>query len=219
MRRIALLLPLLAGLTRPAHAQSARVSVSVALDRPDARTGAQKPIIYLRGLLDDGRWTEALDNSLPIVLTHRIEIWRAREGWIDELVSESEWQTIVTKEPLQEEYAVTLVLGSRPQRPVRFVERDSAVAYLQRPNLVEVGPTRPGRYYYRLTTRVTALSDQDMDQLERFLAGDPDLDIPDRSGTAVGRGVRRLLLRIAGLPSEVLNARSEVFTVAKDEED
>ena len=81
---------------------------------------------------------------------------------------------------------------------------------------MELFPQRAGRFYYSLTTKITALSDRDMDQLERFLAGDPDLDIPE-PGTAVGRGVRRFLLRIAGLPSQVLEARSPQFTVQPEE--
>lgn len=215
MRRALVPFIWLAILAGPALAQdpSDRPTVSISLGAPDPRTGARKPIIYLRHLTADPRWGQALDNSLPIVLHHRLEVWRSREGWIDELLFGTEWEVYVTKEPLADEYDVTVVTANRPQRPVRFVQRDSAIAYLERPNLVLVEPNRPGRFYYVLTTRITALTDADMDQLERFLAGDPDLDVSGRSGTILGRGIRRLLLRIAGLPSEVLTARSEQFTV------
>ena len=220
MRRLLLLAAGLTALVRPARAQNPpdRPSVTVSLGAPDEQTGARKPIIYLRHLAADPRWAQALDNSLPIVLHNRLEVWRSRDGWIDELLFGTEWQVYVTKEPLADEYDVTVVTGNRPQRPRRFVQRDSAIAYLELPNLVEVEPNRAGRFYYVLTTRITALSDADMDQLERFLAGDPDLDVSGRSGTVVGRGIRRLLLRIAGLPSEVLTARSEQFTVRKEQE-
>jgi Domain of unknown function (DUF4390) len=221
MRRLLLAALCLVGLTGRARAQSSddRPSVSISLGAPDERTGARKPIIYLRHLIADPRWGQALDNSLPIVLHNTLEVWRSRDGWIDELLFGTEWQVYVTKEPLADEYDVTVVTGNRPQRPQRFVQRDSAIAYLERPNLVEVVPNRPGRFYYVLTTRITALTDADMDQLERFLAGDPDLDVSGRSGTVLGRGIRRLLLRIAGLPSEVLTARSERFTVTAPPQD
>jgi len=195
-----------------ASAQAKRVSIAMALDSAHQLNGARKPVVYLRNLLNDSTWIQQLENSLPLIVSYHLETWRSRDGWIDEYVTAVEWQTIITKEPLQEEYAVTLVTGPRPERPRRFAVRDSAQLYLQLPQRIEIFPTRQGRFYYTITLRVTALSDRDMDQLERFLAGDPDLEVPER-GTLLGRGLRRLLLRIAGLPSEVLIARSEVFEV------
>lgn len=215
MRRLLGLVFALAGLAAPASAQSG-LSVSLGLEAAGSPLGPRKPIVTLRNLGADLRWTEALDNSLPIIVTHRLELWHSRQGWIDAFASAVEWRVFVTKEPLQEEYAVTLVLRDLPQRPRRFGVRDSAIAWLQLPNLIDFSPTRSGRYYYTLTTRITTLSDTDMDQLERFLAGDPDLTVPDR-GTVLGRGIRRFLLRIAGLPSVVLQARSEEFEVARDD--
>jgi hypothetical protein len=218
MRRSLLLLALATGLGSPAGAQSGRVSVELGLDEPQ-RGRAPLPVVSLRNLVGDARWIDALDRSLPIVVGHRLELWRSREGWIDELVRSFEWQVIVTKEPLQEEYAVTVILaGSRPQRPTRFTDRDSALAHLQRPTKIDLTPSRGGRYYYTLAARLTALTDADMDQLERFLAGEQDLEISDRGGTAVGRAVRRFLLRIAGLPSEVLVNRSAQFVVEREED-
>lgn len=212
MHRPLLVVAALVALAGPAPGQSARVSVAVALEAGDGRGGPRRPIVHLRNLLTDERWSRAIDNSLPLIVSHRLELWRSRQGWIDEYASGVEWRVFVTKEPMQEEYAVTVVYGTRPERPLRFAVRDSAIAYLERANLVEYAPTRPGRYYYTLTTRITALSDADMDQLERFLAGDPDPDVGAR-GTALGRGIRRFLLRIAGLPSEVIQNRSEQFDV------
>jgi hypothetical protein len=215
MRRTIGLFLLLAGFAPPALAQTG-LSVVLSLDSGGGAGGPQMPIVTLRNLTADERWTEALDNSLPIIVTHRLELWRSRQGWIDEFSGSVEWRVFVTKEPLQEEYTATLVLQDRPQRPRRFAVRDSAFAWLQRPNLVQFSPTRRGRYYYTLTTRITTLSDADMDQLERFLAGDPELAVPDR-GTMIGRGVRRFLLRIAGLPSVVLAAKSVEFDVTRDD--
>lgn len=200
------------------RAQSGPVSVSMTLDTVVQRNGAQRPVIRLRNLLLDDRWYEALDNALPIIVTYDLKLWRSRDGWIDEFVTTYTWQTIVTKEPLQAEYSITYVEGNKFRRPNRFVLRDSANAYLNRPLQIEVFPPRPGRFYYTLDARITPLSDRDMDRLERFLAGDPELDAPE-PGTVVGRGVRRVLLKIAGLPSQVLTARTEVFEVKPNDED
>jgi hypothetical protein len=217
MPRWVVFLAALVGLPAGLVAQSDRVSVSLGLEPDGGRGEPRRPIVYLRNLLTDSRWSEHLDNSLPVIVTHRLALWRSRDGWIDELRSEVEWRVLVTKEPLLEEYTVTVVYGTgNPERPRRFATRDGAAAYLQLGNQVEFVPTRAGRFYYTLTTRITALSDADMDQLERFLAGDPELAVGDR-GSMLARAIRRVLLRIAGLPSEVLQARSDQFEVRREE--
>lgn len=204
----------LSGQDRP---ESRSVTISMGLDAAVQPNGAQKPIVYLRSLLVDERWYQALDNSLPIVVTYTLQTWRSRDGWIDELTGETGWQMIVTKEPLQDEYTITEVAGGRFQRPERFAVRDSALKYLDLPRRIEVFPQRPGRFYYTISAKITALSDRNMEQLERFLAGDPDLDVSS-SGSPVGAWFRRFLLRIAGLPNQVLQARSEQFTVRPNED-
>jgi hypothetical protein len=58
------------------------------------------------------------------------------------------------------------------------------------------------------------LSDSDLDELERFLEGDPgDNGGRGNLGDALGRGATRFLLRLAGLPSLRLEARSQRFEV------
>ena len=213
MRRMSLAVVGLVTLWSGSEAQSRSVAVSIGLDTAVHRTGARRPVISLKGLLADPRWNEALDNSLPLVVSYSLETWRSRDGWIDELLPGTvDWQAVVEKEPLQEEYTVTRIVVGRLGRPLRFAVRDSAIRELDLPQRVEWVPQRPGRFYYALSVRITALSDRDMDQLERFLAGDPTIETPE-PGTAVGRGIRRFFLRIAGLPSQVLTARSEQFDV------
>jgi hypothetical protein len=62
---------------------------------------------------------------------------------------------------------------------------------------------------------VSTLSDSDLDELERFLAGDLGraAESGENLGDALGRGATRFLLRLAGLPSLRLEARSERFSV------
>ena len=215
-RRLALAvlgLALAAGLRGSLEAQTKRVSLAVSLSAP-ASDGGRKPQVRLLNLLADRRWAQALDASLPIILDFRLEIWRSREGWIDEYQRTTDWQMIVTKEPLEDEYTVTTVASARPVT-VRFASQDSVAYYLEIPRQVDVSPVRSGKFYYTLTLRITALSDAEMDDLEKFLEGDPDA-APGRQGSTVGRSLRRLLLRLAGLPSEELQVRSETFVVRRD---
>jgi hypothetical protein len=62
---------------------------------------------------------------------------------------------------------------------------------------------------------VSTLSDSDLDELERFLAGDLRRDAKggENLGDALGRGATRFLLRLAGLPSLRLEARSDQLVV------
>jgi hypothetical protein len=217
MRRLLLVLGIALS-APPLLAQSAQVSLSMSLDTANSRTGSRRPVVYLRNLLLDSRWYEPLDNALPLIVSYDLKLWRSRDGWIDEFVTTYTWETIVSKEPLQEEYSVTLVINNQIRRPVRFGVRDSANLYLNRALQIDVIPPRAGRFYYTLDARITALSDRDMDRLERFLAGDPDPDGPGR-GSVVGRGLRRALLKLAGLPSQILTARTEVFELVAQEDD
>jgi len=201
----------------PSPAQSTSVSVTMSLEPVGAQSGSFRPVVQLRSLLLDQRWYDPLDNALPLILTYDLKLWRSRDGWIDEFVTTYSWEMVVSKEPLQEEYSIALVSGGQIRRLARFATRDSANVSLSRPQQVEVVPPRPGRFYYTLDLRITALSDRDMDRLERFLAGDADGDESSR-GTVVGRGLRRALLRLAGMPSQILTARTTVFEVRPEEE-
>ncbi len=217
MRCPALLLGL-AIVATEARAQTGQVAVSMTLDTVVERNGARRPVVHLANLLLDQRWYETLDNALPIVVSYDLKLWRSREGWIDEFLTTFTWETIVTKEPLQEEYSVALVVNNTVRPPRRFAVREAANAHLNVAQKIDVFPPRPGRFYYTLDTRITALSDRDMDRLERFIAGDPEPDRPER-GTVVGRGIRRILLKIAGLPTQILTARTDQFEVRPNDDD
>jgi hypothetical protein len=80
---------------------------------------------------------------------------------------------------------------------------------------VNVRLQESGGYYYAATLQVSTLSDSDLDELKRFLAGDMGTaaEGSDGIGDAVGRSATRLLLRLAGLPSLRLEARSSRFVV------
>ncbi|MBA2459450.1 MAG: hypothetical protein H0V43_10930, partial [Gemmatimonadales bacterium] len=64
---------------------------------------------------------------------------------------------------------------------------------------------------------VSTLSDSDLDELERFLEGDLEGVAEGREGIgdALGRGATRMLLRLAGLPSLRLEARTGAFLVRR----
>ena len=194
----------------PVAAQSSRVSLSVRLSPDSTAAGARRPWIQLRDLIADATWSEALDKTFPVRLQFRLEIWRGREGWIDDFQRATEWSVVIQREPLQDVYRVTRILQYGPEE-FRFATRDELAAWVRQVNQVDVLPRGSGTFYYNVVLRISALSDEDMEELERFLSGDPDA--PRRAPSPIMRAVRGFFLRMAGLPQQQLEARSERFVV------
>jgi hypothetical protein len=151
-----------------------------------------------------------LDKTFPLRLQFRLEIWRSKEGWIDDFQRATEWSLVIQREPLQDVYRVTRLLLSGPEE-FRFATRDELDAWVRQVNQIDVVPRGSGTFYYNVTLRISALSDEDMEELERFLSGDPNA--PRRPTSPFWRSVRNFFLRMAGLPQQQLEARSEKFVV------
>ncbi len=210
MRRIPSL-ALAAWLAVPAPVQAQKVGFAVR-DTAEA-SGLRIPLLLTPGILRDNRWRESLQNSFPLRIQFRVELWRVRTDWFDALERGFEFEVLVEFEPLTDEYAVTRFwLGA-----ARHLERFTSLAELERSlekgyQVTRFGPTAPGEYYFTAGVRLRTLSDDDMDELERFLRGNPDTPRRER-GNPVTRAARRFLMNLGGLPSDELEARSARFTI------
>lgn len=203
---VALYAPGLAGQTLPP------VRLEVRLTAP-ASTGARAPVVQSRNLLSDDRWVSALRSGLPVRLHYRLEVWRSRDGWFDSFERQTQWDVVVRHEPLLDQYSLLTIVSGRGQER-RYATLDALSAALGFSFQVNVQPASSGRYYYATTLEISTLSDSDLDELRRFLEGDPDdPEGKAKSGDVLGRGATRLLLRIAGLPTLRLEARSGPFEV------
>jgi hypothetical protein len=191
------------------------VRLYVTLSPDSSQNGARAPIVRSENLLGgDSRWLAALRSGLPVRLHYRVEVWRSREGWFDIFVRQAEWDVLVRHEPLLDQYTrLTFAGASRQER--RYATLDALGAALAFAYQVNVRPTEEGRYYYAASLQVSTLSDSDLDELERFLTGDLRREAKggENLGDALGRGATRFLLRLAGLPSLRLEARSDRFVV------
>jgi Domain of unknown function (DUF4390) len=198
---------------RAQDAQEVRLHVTLATD--SSPRGSRAPIVRSQNLLgSNSRWLASLRSGLPIRLHYRVEVWRSREGWFDTFTRQVEWDVLVRHEPLLDQYTLlTLVGAARQER--RYATLDALGAALEFAYQVNVRPNEPGRYYYTAALQVSTLSDSDLDELERFLAGDLDgnSDDGDDLGDILGRGATRFLLGLAGLPSLRLETRTERFSV------
>ncbi len=182
---------------------------------PDSaqRGRGRAPVVRSDNLLGDGRWLSALRSGLPVRLHYRVEVWRSRNGWLDELTRQVYWDVVVRHEPLLDQYTMLTIFGSRVQER-RYATLDALTAALAFAYQINVSPTEAGSYYYTATLEVSTLSDSDLDELERFLEGDLEGSRGREGlGDALGRGATRFLLRLAGLPSLRLETRTGRFAI------
>jgi hypothetical protein len=200
---------------RPLAAQDSGVRLHVRLAPDSTPSGARAPIVRSENLLGGtNRWLSALRSGLPVRLHYRVEVWRSKDGWFDAFTRQAEWDVLVRHEPLLDQYTLLTFVGpARIER--RYATLDALGAALAFGYQVNVRPTESGRYYYAASLQVSTLSDSDLDELERFLSGDLGRadDGGENFGDALGRGATRFLLRLAGLPSLRLEARSDAFSV------
>ena len=102
--------------------------------------------------------------------------------------------------------------GGALRRQTRFTTLQELELDLERGNQIGIAPAGTGEYYFTATLRIRTLSDEEMEDLERFLQGNPTPEERER-GSVLGRAARRLLLRFGGLPFEELEAESEAAPV------
>jgi len=220
MRRTAALLILCIGAAAPVHAQdSNRVALAVSLSPDSTQQGAHDPLVRTMHLFDDERWLSMLKSGFPVRLHYRMELWRGRSGWFDASDKTVEWDVVVQHEPLLDQYTVTRITGHqrRENRYATFAALSASLGSAYR--VLTLTPTDPGAYYYSASLDVTTLSDSDLDELERFFRGDvsPAAGGKEDVGSAVGRGAKRLVLKLAGLPSLKLEEKSGRFEVRRQD--
>jgi hypothetical protein len=206
----------LIGLTFPREALGQAgnsVRFEVRLTPDSAPRGQRAPVIRSDNLLGDGRWLSTLRSGLPVRLHYRVEVWRSRNGWLDQLTRQLYWDVVVRHEPLLDQYTMLTIFGSRVQER-RFATLDALTAALAFAYQINVSPDEAGNYYYAATLEVSTLSDTDLDELDRFLEGDVDGGGGRAGlGETLERGATRFLLRLAGLPRLRMEARTGRFTI------
>lgn len=202
-RAIALLLGLSFIGVAPLAAQR-RAMLEVA---PPATPGTGA-LVTATNLFADADMRDLVRSGFPASLRYRLELWSAT-GLFDNLEENVEWEIIVQYDPSAERYNVVSRRGGRIEDLGSYQSLSSAQAVIERPFRTALVPRRAGtRYYYTLALTIEALSVSDMDQLERWLRG-------VRGGTAasaVGSGIRTLMLRMLGGEKRTFTGKSPSFT-------
>jgi hypothetical protein len=194
-------LVLIAWLPVPATSQSPALSLSVG--QPESGWRAR---VQIGDVLNDPSLRNALDSALPLRFHLRVELWR--NGFLDRLEGADEVSVALVQDPLSGEYsletgATTIVVDSLAKAQVALRELLTT----------DLRPTQTGRHYYLATLEVETLSLSDLDELRRWLRGEVAPAIGGRTPPtrAVEQGLRRLMVRVMGLPTRRFEARTGTF--------
>ncbi|HYU09614.1 MAG TPA: hypothetical protein VEK77_09570 [Gemmatimonadales bacterium] len=182
-------------------AQSPTLTVTLQNDVPRVRS---------TGLLADGKFVGLMRSGFPLRLHYRLELWKVRTSWFDQFIREVSWDGVARNDPLADDF----VLIRQGGNVSRYATPDDLAAALDIPYTVTLGPSGgSGRYYFVARLEVTTLNDTDLQELSRWLSGQvgPAVSGEGNFGEALARGAQRVLVRLAGLPRQRLEARSPTF--------
>ncbi len=179
------------------------------------------PRVRSTGLLSDGKFVGLMRSGFPLRLHYRLELWRVRSSWFDQFVREVSWDAVARNDPLADDF----VLIRQGGQVSRYATPEELSAALDIPYVVTLRPPTPprpsspgaagGRYYFIARLEVTTLDDTDLQELSRWLSGDvgPVVSGEGNFGEALARGAQRVLVRLAGLPRQRLEARSPTIRI------
>lgn len=171
-----------------------------------------RPRLQVGQILNDPALDEAVRSGVPLRIRLKTELWR--DGLFNSLEGSQETTLTIFYQPLEERY---LVRTTRPDRTeVRGFNSFGAVrTALEASYTPELRPERRGRYYYTALLELETLTLSDLAELERWLKGElqPAVSGDGSVPSAVGLGVKRLLIRVLRLPARRYEARSGWFRV------
>jgi len=183
-------------------AQSSTLTVTLQNNLPRVRS---------TGLLADGKFVGLMRSGFPLRLHYRLELWRVRGSWFDQFIREVSWDAVARNDPLADDF----VLIRQGGEVTRYATPEELEAALDIPYTVTLRPSGASgaRYYFVARLEVTTLNDTDLQELSRWLSGDvgPVVSGGGNFGDALARGAQRVLVRLAGLPRQRLEARSPTF--------
>jgi len=204
-----LTLAALLALARPAAAQQRPPEVPLLVEvDPGAAFRAR---LQLGDVLAGGALRDAVRGGIPLRLRVTVELWHDRR-FIDDLAGSQAWSIVLFYEPLEETFALREP-GNTPLR--RFPSYEAAAAYVERAYPLALRPGQSGGYYYTARADVETLSLSDLQELERWLRGElrPAVGGQSPVSSALADGVRRLFVRVLGMPSRRFEARSARFEI------
>lgn len=202
-----LLLALITMRSPVSPAQGRQPSLSIALPAPGAGASATAANLFAESDMRD-----LVRSGFPALLRYRLELWR-QGGLFDALEGQVEWELIVQYDPSAQRYGVIKRQNGKLEDAGSFATLATAQSAIERPQRTTLAPERDGaRYYYVFLLNIEALSVSDMDQLERWLRG---VRGGGTAASAVGSGLRTLMLRMLGGEKRHYQTRSPSFVAER----
>lgn len=178
-----------------------------------AALSVDPPSVRSSRLITDGAMLDLLRNGFPARLHYRVERWTTG-GWFDDIAAEAEWDVVVRYDALSQLFQVYRVVRQSTVSLGTFANINDAEAAFDAPFPVPIRPPKRGqRSYYVLVVEIETLSLTELDEVEQWLRGElkPAVRGKKNPGTAMGRGVRTVMVRILGGEKRRYETRSGTF--------
>lgn len=156
---------------------------------------------------------DLLRNGFPARLHYKVERWTTG-GWFDDIAAEAEWDVVVRYDALGKLFQVYRVVNKKTKSLGSFATINEAEAAFDAPFPAPIRPPKRGqRSYYILVLEIETLSLTELDEVEQWLRGElkPAVRGKKNPGTAMGRGVRTVMVRILGGEKRRYESRSGTF--------
>lgn len=208
MRRFLLLVILALFAAAPVAAQiDATVNVQLF---PDSVAGPHARV-RVRSLLDDPSWRNAVNNSYPVRLEWTVQLWQRGGGFLGlggKAGPKAEWKEMIQRNSILGVYELTTEVAGEHIAPQQFSSIDVLAYEIGRAReLVDFGPRSSGNWYYRVTLKLSTLTEDEITKLDRFSSS---TQRGDADPGALQKLINRVLLNI-NLPSATLTDESPVF--------
>ena len=210
MLKLSLIVAGVLAVAAPLDAQKVRLEV---LLPPREAWADETPAVSSAGLLSDASMRDLLANGFPARLHYRLERWTSGR-WFDDLKAASEWDVILKYDVLGKKYQVVRVVNKKAESLGEYPGAADAENAVEAAYKVAIAlPKKGERGYYNLLLDVETLSLSDLDEVQRWLRGElkPAVSGKKNPGTAVGRGVRTLVVRLLGGEKRHYEARTGTF--------
>ncbi|HKJ03358.1 MAG TPA: hypothetical protein VJ997_12915, partial [Longimicrobiales bacterium] len=167
--------------------------------------------IRIGDLFADPGLVQALHSGLPVRIQIVVGLWK--DGFFDSEKGRGEWRASVLFDPLEQRYRVGT--GGEGATEVAVDSLGAVGEALQAGFDLPLRPREEGKYYYLGQVQVETLSLSDLEELQRWLQGDLAVAVrgEENVGTAVGRGMHRMVVRMLGIPAKRFKVRTESFRV------
>ncbi len=178
-----------------------------------ALLSTEPPSVRSSSLITDGAMLDLVRNGFPAHLHYKLERW-STGGFFDDVAATAEWDVVVRYDALAKVFQVYRAIGKLTNFLGSFADINAAEATLDVPFSAPIQPPKRGKKsYYNLVLEIETLSLTELDEVEQWLRGElkPAVRGKKNPGTAVGRGVRTVMVRLLGGEKRRYETRSGTF--------